>query len=49
MLSVMQSCAERWNIKMLYVLGPSKNTSEWWCFERGKPPKLERKLNVGIP
>jgi len=48
-LHVVQICADRWNVRILYVLGPTPNTTEWWTFEPGKAPVLQQKLNVGIP
>lgn len=49
MLFVMQTCAQRWNARILYVLGPTPHTSEWWTCEPGEAPKLQQKLNIGIP
>jgi len=47
-LYVAQSLCDRRNITMLYCLGSSKNCTELWCFEPGKPPKLAKKLPVGL-
>ena len=49
MLSVHQHLADRWQIKILYALGPSPHRTELWCFEPGKPPRLREVLPVGIP
>jgi hypothetical protein len=47
-LSVAQSLCDRWNTTMLYCLGSSKNCTELWCFEPGKPPKLMDKIPAGL-
>src|SRR6266446_6749795 len=48
-LCTTQHLCDLWNQRILYGLGLEKNSTEFWHFEPGKPPKLIQKLPIGIP
>ena len=44
-----QTLADSWGQTIAYGLGTAPNRTELWYFEPGKPPKLVKRLNAGIP
>jgi hypothetical protein len=47
-LSTTAILAQRWKQRILYGLGVSSTCTELWAFEPGQPPKLVKKLQLGI-